>query len=32
MGDWLRAQSRQGDRRESYFILIGGGARLPRGR
>ena len=28
MGNWLRAQSRQGDRRESYFIPIGDGARL----
>jgi hypothetical protein len=31
VGNWLRAQARQGDRRESYYIDVAEGARLLRG-
>jgi hypothetical protein len=31
VGNWLRAQARHGDRRESYYIDIAEGARLLRG-
>jgi hypothetical protein len=32
VGNWLNAQARRGDRRESYYIDIAEGARLLRGR
>jgi hypothetical protein len=31
VGNWLRAQARRGDRRESYYIDVADGARLLRG-
>jgi hypothetical protein len=31
VGNWLRAQARRGDRRESYYIDIAEGVRLLRG-
>jgi hypothetical protein len=31
VGNWLRAQARHGDRRESYYIDVAEGARLLRG-